>query len=115
MQIFFKKITQQKSNFNLDINDVKIEGIFYRDKRLVCIDARLDGKISNQCFRCGNDFIQEINSNLELKISQNEYKDQQDETLLDIIEVFNDKICFNEIFISEIDSIKSDYHACKNC
>jgi uncharacterized metal-binding protein YceD (DUF177 family) len=115
MQILFKKITSTKYDFNLDIESLKVEGVYYRNKALVCIDALVSGETPNICFRCGENFTQIINTNLELKICQNKYIKSQDNELLDIIEVFNDKICFNEIFISEINSFKSDYFACKKC
>ena len=115
MEVLFKKITAQKSNFNLKIDELCIQGCFYRDKNLVIINATINGKTPNNCFRCNEEFEQNIDANIELKICQNEYRTNKDDELLDIIEIFNDKIHFEEIFTSEINSIKSGYYACNKC
>ncbi len=115
MEVLFKKITNQKSDFDLNIDELCIQGCFYRDKDLVVINAKINGKTPNNCFRCNEEFEQNIDTKVELKLSQNEYRIDKDDELLDIIEVFNDKINFEEIFISEINSIKSGYYACNKC
>ena len=54
MKIEFKKIPQEKKEFNTSLNSVKIEGTFCRiSSSLVKIEASLIGNIEIDCSRCG--------------------------------------------------------------
>ena len=114
MKIEFKKIPQEKKEFNTSLNSVKIEGTFCRiSQSLVKIDAVLKGSTDIDCCRCGITEQIEVDEELQLLLSDGLYKGDESEYLL--IEVENSLIDFNEIIESELNSIKSDYHICENC
>lgn len=114
MKIEFKKIPQEKKEFNTSLNSVKIEGTFCRiSSSLVKIEASLIGNIEIDCSRCGALDTLVVNEELKLLLSDGIYKGDDEEFL--VIEIENSLIDFDEIIQSELNSIKSDYHICKNC
>ncbi len=80
--------------------------------------AKCKGKISGQtphiCDRCGDEFLLSLDENIEVIASDGLYEEPQEE-LDNIIEFFDGFINFEEIFISELEAIKSDYFYCKKC
>lgn len=114
MKIEFKKIPQEKKEFNTSLNSVKIEGTFCKiSQSLVKVDAVLLGNTDIDCCRCGIAEVIEVDEELHLLLSDGVYKKDESEYL--VIEVENGLIDFNEIIESELNSIKSDYHICNNC
>ena len=114
MKIEFKKIPQEKKEFNTSLNSVKIEGTFCRiSSSLVKIEANLIGNIEIDCSRCGALETLNINEDLKLLLSDGVFKGNEDEFL--VIEIENSLIDFDEIIQSELNSIKSDYHLCDEC
>ena len=114
MKIEFKKIPQEKKEFNTSLNSVKIEGTFCRiSSSLVKIEANLIGNIEIDCSRCGALETLNINEDLKLLLSDGVFKGDEDEFL--VIEIENSLIDFDEIIQSELNSIKSDYHLCDKC
>lgn len=114
MKIEFKKIPQEKKEFNTSLNSVKIEGTFCRiSSSLVKIEASLIGNIEIDCSRCGALDTLVVNEELKLLLSDGVFKGDEDEFL--VIEIENSLIDFDEIIESELNSIKSDYHMCEPC
>ncbi len=114
MKIEFKKIPQEKKEFNTSLNSVKIEGTFCRiSSSFVKIEASLIGNIEIDCSRCGALETLNINEDLKLLLSDGVFKGNEDEFL--VIEIENSLIDFDEIIQSEVNSIKSDYLLCKDC
>lgn len=114
MKIDFKKIPQEKKEFNTYLNSVKIEGTFCRiSSSLVKIEAKLMGNIEIDCSRCAALDTLSINEDLKLLLSDGVFKGNEDEFL--VIEIENSLIDFDEIIQSEVNSIKSDYLLCKVC
>ena len=114
MKIEFKKIPQEKKEFNTSLDSVKIEGTFCRiSSSLVKIEASLIGNIEIDCSRCGALDTLVVNEELKLLLSDGIYKGDDEEFL--VIEIENSLIDFDEIIQSELNSIRSDYHICKNC
>jgi hypothetical protein len=54
-----------------------------------------------------------LDEKLELTLSDGIY--DEDDNLLDVIEFFEGYIDIDEIIESEVASIKSDFHYCKDC
>ncbi len=114
MKIEFKKIPQDKKEFNTLFNSVKIEGTFCRiSSSLVKIEADLIGNIETDCSRCGTLKTLDIKEELKLLLSDGVFKGDEDEFL--VIEIENSLIDFDEIIQSEVNSIKSDYLLCEKC
>ena len=114
MKIEFRKVPQVNKELEIDYDSVKIEGTFCRiSQSLVKIDAVLKGSTDIDCCRCGIAEQIEVDEELQLLLSDGVYKGDESEYLL--IEVENSLIDFDEIIESELNSIKSDYHICKNC
>lgn len=114
MKIEFKKIPQEKKEFNTSLNSVKIEGTFCRiSPSLVKIEANLIGNIEIDCSRCGALDTLAINEELKLLLSDGVFKGDEGDFLA--IEIENSLIDFDEIIQSEVNSVKSDYILCTNC
>ena len=114
MKIEFKKIPQEKKEFNTSLDSVKIEGTFCSiSSSLVKIEASLIGNIEIDCSRCGALDTLVVNEELKLLLSDGVFKGDEDEFL--VIEIENSLIDFDEIIQSEVNSIKSDYLYCKDC
>ena len=114
MKIEFRKAPQTPKELEIEYNSVKIEGIFCKiSQSLVKVDAVLLGNTDIDCCRCGISEIIEVDEELHLLLSDGVYNKDESEYL--VIEVENNLIDFDEIIESELNSIKSDYHICKDC
>jgi hypothetical protein len=114
MKIEFRKAPQTPKELEVEYNSVKIEGTFCKiSQSLVKVDAVLLGNTDIDCCRCGITEVIEVNEELHLLLSDGVYNKDESEYL--VIEVENNLIDFDEIIESELNSIKSDYHMCKDC
>ena len=114
MKIEFRKVPQTPKELEVEYNSVKIEGTFCKiSQSLVKVDAVLLGNTDIDCCRCGISEIIEVDEELHLLLSDGVYNKDESEYL--VIEVENNLIDFDEIIESELNSIKSDYHICKDC
>jgi uncharacterized metal-binding protein YceD (DUF177 family) len=114
MKIEFRKVPQTPKELVIESNSVKIEGTFCKiSQSLVKVDAVLLGNTDIDCCRCGITEIIEVDEELHLLLSDGVYKKDESDYL--VIEVENSLIDFDEIIESELNSIKSDYHMCKDC
>ena len=114
MKIEFRKAPQTPKELEIEYNSVKIEGTFCKiSQSLVKVDAVLKGSTDIDCCRCGITEVIEVDEELHLLLSDGVYNKDESEYL--VIEVENNLIDFDEIIESELNSIKSDYHICKNC
>ena len=112
MKIEFRKIPYQNSPFSIYHREILFEGTFKRDSsRLISVTSLLSGQMSILCDRCGEEFTQNINEHLVFKISDGNFSGED----IDIIECENSIIDFDEIALSEIEAIRSDYHYCDTC
>ena len=116
MKIEFKKVPQSPKNFVASYNSVEIEGTFCKiSQSLVKVDSTIKGETSIQCARCGEDDTITLEDEFNFLISDGIFKNESSETEDLIIEVDDHIIDFDEIIQSEISSIYSDYHICKDC
>lgn len=112
MQVEFKKITVVAKNFELISDNIKFFGEFKKslnNSNLVEINAMLTGRITHLCDRCAVEFSLELNEKLDLKVYNGIYEGDEE-----VFEV-SDIIDFEEILVSEVELIKSDYHICDKC
>ena len=114
MKIEFKKAPQTTKELEYISDSVRIEGTFCKiSQSLVKVDAVLKGSTDIDCCRCGITEVIEVDEELHLLLSDGVYNKDESEYL--VIEVENNLIDFDEIIESELNSIKSDYHICKDC
>ena len=114
MKIEFRKVPQTPKELEVEYNSVKIEGTFCKiSQSLVKVDAVLLGNTDIDCCRCGITEVIEVDEELHLLLSDGVYNKDESEYL--VIEIENNLIDFDEIIESELNSIKSDYHICKDC
>ncbi|MDD2651811.1 MAG: hypothetical protein PHX44_02020 [Sulfurimonas sp.] len=78
------------------------------------LKAKLSGKIETACDVCAEDFLLDIDEDVEFYISDGLYTKNQD-LFLEVVESFDSMIDLQEIMNSEIELILSDYKSCGNC
>jgi uncharacterized metal-binding protein YceD (DUF177 family) len=76
------------------------------------LNARLSGHTKVQCGRCGKGFEQTLDLPLALTLSDRIVETKDD---LDIIEFLDGMVDITYILLSEVNSIKSEYHQCSEC
>ena len=112
MKIEFRKITKDKKTFLLEKDDLIFSGNFRRlTNSTVEMEYSIKGKLLHSCDGCAEDFELDINESSLLEVSDGAYSGDN----IDIFESFDGFVDFDEIFQSEIEAIKSDYHYCKKC
>ncbi|PID48204.1 MAG: hypothetical protein CR967_01170 [Proteobacteria bacterium] len=83
--------------------------------KIAKIKGKIAGKTLHTCDRCGDEFILNLDENVEVLASDGLFEGLEKEKLDNIIEFFDGFIDFDEIFVSELEAIKSDYFYCKKC
>lgn len=115
MIIEFRKVPLTSSPFDMEIDSIKISGDFYKiNNKLVDIKAKLSGEVPVICNRCAKEFGISVDEEVELKVSDGVYSTNDDLEEL-VYETFDSNINFDDIFGSEIEAIKTDYHFCSEC
>ncbi len=121
MKIEFRKIAFEPKNFALNLKDsdfdIQIEGkIFRTSDDLIKIDSQMRGEIQLVCDRSGEEFMKDLDLHLVLfakngkwKQTKHESHNESDENLA-VIEIFDNFVDLNAIFLGEIESIRLDYH-----
>lgn len=119
MKIEFRKIAFEPKNFALNLKDsdfdIKITGTILRQSDdLIKITSHFSGEIALVCDRSGEEFMKDLDLDLVLfakngKWNETKRESHGDENLA-VIEIFENSIDLNEIFLGEIESIKLDYH-----
>jgi uncharacterized metal-binding protein YceD (DUF177 family) len=113
MRIAFGKVSQTKKPFELTIDTISLKGsLVKRGYHRVLLDANLNGVIDLVCDRCGDEFKDNVNSSLNLTLSDEIIETQDD---LDIIEFLDGVVDIEFIIQSEIASIQNSYHICHKC
>ena len=113
MHILFDKIGSTAKEFELRVEGVLLEGTLQKSGyHQVTLDAKLEGKMSLCCDRCGEEYPYLIDTQLRLKLSDLVSENKDD---LDIIEFLDGEINLSYILQSEIKSIESSYHYCTEC
>ena len=121
MKIEFRKIAFEPKNFALNLKDddfdIKIEGKILRTSDdLIKIISHLSGEIQLICDRSGEEFMKDLDLHLVLfakngkwSETKHESSSESDENLA-VIEIFDNFVDLDSIFLGEIESIKLDYH-----
>jgi uncharacterized metal-binding protein YceD (DUF177 family) len=113
MEIAFDKVGSTVKPISLSLESVLLEGTLQKSGyHQVILDAQLSGCLDLLCDRCGTTFVSNIDSRLNLKLSDLVSEDKDD---LDIIEFLDGKIDILYILQSEINTFKSTYNYCDKC
>ena len=115
MQVVLRKVTKTPLDFEVKSDAITFKGYLeYDSGKLILLKADLNGSVSTECSTCGEDFKLEVDEKVEFFISDGLYTDENNIDI-DVVESFNATADLDELLISEIELIKSDYHSCDNC
>lgn len=115
MQIAFKKVIKDETEFSLKENGLGFFGkVYTKSSGLISCAGEIKGQSPHICDRCGEDIILNIDENINLLISDGIYKPKEEDEI-EVIEFYDEVIDFSEILASEVEAIKSDYHYCDKC
>ncbi|TKI68460.1 DUF177 domain-containing protein [Sulfurimonas crateris] len=115
MKILLRKVSNTPLDFEVESDKITFKGYLQYDAdKLILLKAKLSGQIDLNCDICANEFMFDIDEELEFFISDGIYE-KDDELLLDVVESLDSTVDIEELMSSEIELIKSDYHSCKSC
>lgn len=115
MKILLRKVSNTPLDFEVESDKITFKGYLQYDAdKLILLKAKLSGQIDLNCDICANEFMFDVDEELEFFISDGIYE-KDDELLLDVVESLDSTVDLEELMSSEIELIKSDYHSCKNC
>ncbi len=115
MKASFASLSKEGFKSSLEKNDVKFSFSTQNLSRdLIKCTGKIFGQSKHICDRCGNEFLLQIDEDIEVLVSDG-FAKPSEEKLQNIIEFFDGFVDFDEVFISELEAIKSDYFYCKDC
>ncbi len=105
----------KKDGFDVSLKKDNV-GFFVKTTKLNDKTAKLQGKIAGRtphiCDRCGDEFGLDLDEEVEVLASDGLFESQD---LENVIEFFDGFINYEEVFLSELEAIKSDYFYCEKC
>lgn len=119
MKIEFRKIGFDKKPFSLDLKSddftININGSIYREQSgvrggLIKLDSTMSGTIKLVCDISGEEFIKNIDEKVIIFVKNGYYEETHIDENLAVVEVFDNFIDLDSIFLGEIESLKLDYH-----
>lgn len=116
MKIEFRKIGFEPKRFDLRLTgddfDLQISGSLFRHSDgLIRLDSALKGKITLICDKSGDEFSKNISEKLSIFIKNGVYKEaREDSENLAVVEVFDNFVDLEAIFLGEIEAMRLDYH-----
>jgi uncharacterized metal-binding protein YceD (DUF177 family) len=114
VKVILRKIGRTPLDFEVKSDEITFKGYLeYHSGKLILLNANLNGKVNAQCSKCGEDFELLVDDKIEFYISDGLY--DGDEIDLDVVESFDNSADLDELLLSEVELIKSDYHSCKYC
>lgn len=115
MKISLNKISKTPLEFDVKADKITFKGFLqYDSAKLILLKAKLSGKLETDCDICAEEFLLEVDEDVEFYISDGIYTKSQD-LLLEVVELFDSTADLQEIMNSEIELIRSDYKSCGNC
>ena len=116
MKIEFKKVQTVEKEFEIKLDSVEFSGTFCRiSNNLIKLNSNIIGKLMVECCKCGEEHYINIDENQDFILSDGEFLSENAREGEMIIEIENHIVDFDELLLSELESIKSDYHICSNC
>ena len=100
----------------MESDEITFKGYLrYHDRTLTLLHAELKGNIDKPCDICAEDVTITLDEEVEFFLSDGVFRSKDDEHALDIVECLDGEANLDEILLSEIELIRSDYHTCKEC
>jgi len=113
MKIVFDKIGQSPKPFELSVNGIALQGSLTKSGyHRLRLEGKLSGQVNLSCDRCAEAYQYDMESPLNLTLSDQVIETEDD---LDIIEFIDGIIDLEFIVQSEIASVQNSYHYCKAC
>jgi uncharacterized metal-binding protein YceD (DUF177 family) len=114
VQITLRKITKTPLDFEIKSDEITFKGYLqYHTGKLILLHANLKGVVDTECSQCGDDLRLSVDDTIEFFVSDGLY--DGDDIDLDVVESFDSTANLDDLLVSELELIKSDYHSCKNC
>ena len=114
MKIVFKKVPSSGVDFQTSFEDIKFYGkLVKKSKSLVHCIGKLEGTLTCLCDRCANEISLHVNEKIDLLTSDGIYKSSEE--LIEVMEFFDETVDLDTILLSEVETLKSDYHYCSAC
>lgn len=115
MIVTLRKVTKTPLDFEVTLDEVNFKGYLeYHLGKLILLRAKLKGFVLKPCDYCAQEFKLSLDEEIEFFISDGIYE-SEDNIDLDVVESFTGNVDMQELLRSEIELIKSDYHACESC
>ena len=115
MKITLRKIGKTPLDFDMKSDEITFKGYLqYDTNKLILLKAKLSGKINTDCDVCADEFKLDVDEDIEFYIHDGIYE-SKNEDLLDVVECMDSTLDLDEILVSEIELIKSDYKSCDSC
>ena len=115
MKVTLRKVTKTPLDFEVKSNEITFKGYLqYHAGKLILLHADLKGTLNTECSQCGTEIKLPIDDTVEFFISDGLYEDDTNIDL-DVVESFDSTADLDELFASEQELIKSDYHSCESC
>jgi hypothetical protein len=115
MKYTLRKVTSTPIDFELKSEKITFKGYLqYHSGKLILLKANLTGFVEKSCDICAEEFNLSVDENVEFFISDGIYE-SDDKIELDVVESFDGTVDMEELLDSEIELVKSDYHACESC
>jgi hypothetical protein len=113
MKISFAKTGKTPIEFEETLQGCRLKGSLLKISRHeVELDSTLEGEIEMICDRCGEEYLQRVESPLKLTLSEVAVEGRND---LDIMEFPDGMIDIASIIESEINAMTAEYHYCPVC
>ncbi len=114
MKVTLRKITKIPLDFEIKSDEITFKGyLVYDSNKLILLKAKLSGEIDTECDICADEFKMNVDEDIEFFLHSGVYKG--DDTLVEVVECIDDIANLDDIMISELELVKSDYKCCENC
>ena len=115
MKVVLRKVTKTPLDFDVKSNEITFKGYLqYHGGKLILLKADLKGSLGTECSTCSEEIELSLDEKVEFFISDGIYNDENNIDI-DVVESFNSSADMDELLLSEIELIKSDYHSCDEC
>ena len=114
MKIAFKKLGSLPLHFEVNSDNAFFSGnLIMKKSNLAQLNGTITGSISIPCDLCAEEVEKSLNEEIEFYLSDGIFEGNDES--MDIVEIDQSIIDFEELLKAELELIKSDYFCCKNC
>lgn len=115
MKFSLRKVTKTPLEFEVKSDEVTFKGYLeYHSGKLISLHATLKGSLPKDCDICAEEFVLSVDEEINFFISDGVFNAEAPLDF-DVVESLDGNADIEELLHSEIELIKSDYHACESC